>query len=345
MWRRTLTWVSGPLLAAFFLWLCFRGVSLAALGEQLRHASLFWLGLSFFSVFVHLILRAWRWRTLLRPVKSPLDYSKLLSATSIGYMASLLPGRVGEVLRPALISRRAEIPFAPALATVGVERAVLDLLAVLVSGAIALVLPGSVSGLGAEADPQLLEQLRAVGAVVLSLGALALVATMVIARMRQPLREWIEARVERLPRIPRAVGRWLASLLPGLAAFSTLGGTFRLVLETAAIWLVIGLGIQAGIIATGVVVPPAAFLIMLPILAVGIGIPTPGGTGTYHFAMKLGLAKLFGVPETAALGAAVVVHAVTWIPVLIMGGAFVALGGLGRSEEQAPLVRSEEGAS
>jgi len=136
-------------------------------------------------------------------------------------------------------------------------------------------------------------------------------------------------------RLPRLLTGWLASLLPGLAAFATVRGTLRLAWETLLIWLVIGVGIQAGIHSTGVNVPPGAFLVMLPILAAGIGIPTPGGTGTYHLAMMLGLSRLFGVDEAAALGAGVVVHAVTWLPVLAMGGGFIIAGGLGRRDDDA----------
>ncbi|MDQ7008199.1 MAG: lysylphosphatidylglycerol synthase transmembrane domain-containing protein [Acidobacteriota bacterium] len=332
MWRRIVSWVSGPLLAAFFLWLCLRGVSLHDLGTQVRGAHPLWLAFSALTVVVHLILRSWRWRTLLRSVRAKIPYRELLSATSIGYMASLLPGRVGEVLRPALLARRADLPFPPALATVGVERAVLDLLAVLAFGAAALVLPAGVSGLSAGADPLLLARLRVAGGAVLAGALVALVLTMLLARHRESVGAWLETRRQTMGRLPRLVTGWLASLLPGLATFSTMRGALRLAWETLLVWLVIGVGIQAGIHSTGVAVPPGAFLLMLPILAAGIGIPTPGGTGTYHLAMMLGLSKLFGVDEAAALGAGVVVHAVTWLPVLAMGGGFIVAGGLGRRD-------------
>ncbi len=334
MFRKLLTWISGPLMAAFFLWLCFRGVSLADVWEQLKGANASLLLLSIATVPLHLLTRAWRWRTLLGPAGKSVRFIELLSAVSIGYMSSLLPGRVGEVLRPALLSRRTGLPFAPTLATVGVERVILDLMAVLLSGALALVLPVSYSGLGAGADVALLGKMRTLGEFSLVGGLVALVLTSFLARKRIVIQASLEARARRSHfRVYRAALSWFAGLFPGLVAFATLRGIVRLAAETAVIWSIIGIGIQWGIRACGVNLAPGAWLIMLPILAVGIGIPTPGGTGTYHLAMKLGLVNLFAAGESAALGAGLVVHAIAWIPVLIMGGYFIARGGLSRSGE------------
>jgi len=143
------------------------------------------------------------------------------------------------------------------------------------------------------------------------------------------------------PRLLAALVAWVARLFPGLGALATLRGLSRLALQTAVIWTVIGVGIHLGIVACGVSLAPGAWLIMLPILAVGIGVPTPGGTGTYHLAMKLGLVSLFAADETAALGAAIVVHAVAWLPVLAMGGFFVARGGLIRPPEEPVVARDQ----
>jgi hypothetical protein len=244
-----------------------------------------------------------------------------------------------------LISRRTRIRFTPALATIGVERAVLDLLAVLFSGALALLLPASISGLGEHADAALLVRLRGAGAVLL-LGALgALFAVHLVGRYRHPLSDWLEARADaRGGRLVPAALRWMASLTPGCASMGTVGGVLRIAAWTAAVWVVIGIGMHAGIEACGVDLPPGGALVMLPILAVGIGLPTPGGTGTFHLAMKLGLVALFGVDEAAALGAGLVVHAFNWLPILAMGGWCVARGGLARPSDadgEPPLEAAE----
>jgi uncharacterized protein (TIRG00374 family) len=330
-WKRAATHVFATLLALFFLWLSFRGVSLAELGEQLRRARWGYLLIFVLATPTHMFVRSWRWRALLDPVRRGLSLRELYSAVAIGFMAMLLPGRVGEVLRPALLSRRTGVPFPPTLATVGVERAVLDLLAVLVSGAIALLLPPSVSGIVAEADPVLMGRMRRIGAVLLAIGIVALIQVYLMGRFRKPIGAWLERlAARRSGRVLPAIIRWVASLLPGFAEMATFGGLLRVALQTALLWTVIGIGMHAGILASGVDIPLAAMLIMLPILTFGFSLPTPGGTGTLHLAMKMGLVKLFGVDEAAALGAGLIVHAFNWLPILVVGSIAVARGGLVR---------------
>ncbi len=341
--RRILAWIAGPMLAAFFLWLCFRGVDLGEPWQVVRGVDPVLLGLSVASVFAHLALRSWRWRTLLAPVAPAVPYRELLSAVSIGYMASLLPGRVGEVLRPALLSRRTGTPFAAALATVGVERAVLDLLAIVVLGGGALLVPSRLSGVGADADPELVAFLRLLGGALLAGGLLALAVVTWLARDRSGWEARFRAYAEGGgPALLRKPAGFIAGLFPGLGAFSTLRGLATVLAETFVIWGVIAAGIEAGIASCGVDLAPLSSLVMLPILAVGIGIPTPGGTGSYHAAMTWGLAGLFGTPRVQAGAAGLVVHAFTWLPVLAAGGLFVALGGLSRGE--SPAMPAEEAA-
>jgi hypothetical protein len=340
--RRIVTWLSGPLLALFFLWLSFRNVSLAELGDALGEARWGWLVLYIGSVPVHMLVRSMRWRVMLAPVREHVPMRELFSATTIGYMASLLPGRVGEVLRPVLLSRRTRVPMAPAMATIAVERIVLDLLAVLFSGALALLLPASISGLGEHADAALLMRLRGVGAVLLAAALGALVVVHLIGRYRHPLSAWLEAQAaSRRGRVVPTVLRWVDSLTPGCVSLGTVPGLLRVAAWTAIVWGVIGIGMHAGIESCGVDLPPAGVLTMLPILAIGIGLPTPGGTGTFHLAMKLGLVALFGVDEAAALGAGLMVHAFNWLPILAMGGWNVARGGLVRPGTDEPLEPAE----
>jgi glycosyltransferase 2 family protein len=334
--RKLLTWVSGPVLAGLFLWLAFRGVSLSQLGSHLRGASWPLVGLAMASALVHLALRSLRWRTLLDPVRPRLPFDALMSAVVVGYMASLLPGRVGEVLRPILLSRQTGTPLAPAIASVGVERVVLDVLGILGCGGLALVLPVRLTAIGTAADPALLATLRVWGAALFLLAIAGLVVAVLVARHREPVTHWLEAASSRTSSgVARKIMGLFASLLPGLSAFATARGVLLLVAETAAVWGVIALGNWLGIRGAGVDIPLLGAMILIPILAVGIGIPTPGGTGTFHFAMKIGLTQIFGVAADAALGAALLVHAMTWLPVLAGGAFYVARGGLRRREPEA----------
>ena len=210
---RRLTWLWVTLLAVFFLWLSFRNVNLSELIRQLRYANP-WLLLIFVAMApINLLLRSWRWQSLLDPVYPRLPLGELFSATAIGYMAMVLPGRVGEVLRPALINRRLGVSFAPVLATVGVERVVLDLLAVLIAGAVAMMLPLQWSGLDQATDPEWLTRLRLFGGAVLGMGLMALLAVHLLGRHRREVAKWLDKVADRLNEmeiLTRRGGAWSA---------------------------------------------------------------------------------------------------------------------------------------
>jgi hypothetical protein len=127
--------------------------------------------------------------------------------------------------------------------------------------------------------------------------------------------------------IPGAI-RWVASLLPGFAAMASWRGLGLVMAQSLLIWLVTAAGMHAGITACGVDLPPAGMFVLLPILVAGLSIPTPGNTGTFHLAMKLGLVSFFAVDETAALGTGVVVHLANWLPLVVLGSLSIAMGGL-----------------
>jgi uncharacterized membrane protein YbhN (UPF0104 family) len=58
---------------------------------------------------------------------------------------------------------------------------------------------------------------------------------------------------------------------------------------------------------------------MLLPLALGVAIPTPGGVGGYHAAMKWGLTAFFGVDPATAAGAGILMHLAIILPVLTLG--------------------------
>lgn len=325
--KRLASSVLGVALAIGFLALCFWNTDPAALWERMKAIDAALMLVTLALIPVHLAARALRWQTLLAEVRTRIPFKELYSAVGIGYMASLLPGRLGEVLRPVLLSRRTQIPLAPSIATVAVERIVLDALAVLSCGALWLILPPTLSGFDPALGAAELAQLRSIGGVALAVGMGLLGLLALLARRRERAAVWLTARAR--PHTARgAFLRWVSGMLPGLGAFATLRGLVRLALETAVLWGLIAVANLTALWACGISIPAGGVLILIPLLAIGIGIPAPGGTGPFHFALIFGLTRLFGVEPPAAQAAALVVHALTWLPVLMLGGGFIAWGGL-----------------
>src|SRR4029453_11116561 len=66
-----------------------------------------------------------------------------------------------------------------------------------------------------------------------------------------------------------------------------------------------------------------SFLVMT-LLVVGAAWPTPGQMGGFQAMYKIAVVTFFGAPDDPAIAAAVVLHAVSFVPVPLLGLLFMA---------------------
>jgi uncharacterized membrane protein YbhN (UPF0104 family) len=71
----------------------------------------------------------------------------------------------------------------------------------------------------------------------------------------------------------------------------------------------------------------SSFLILL-LLTVGVALPTPGAVGGFHYAFRVGATAFFGAATEPAVGAAIVLHAISFLPVTLLGLVFMLQDGL-----------------
>ncbi|MEO1234619.1 MAG: lysylphosphatidylglycerol synthase transmembrane domain-containing protein, partial [Myxococcota bacterium] len=104
------------------LWWVFHDADLDAMAESLGKASP-WAVLAFGAgqLFIH-SFRVIRWGLYIRPLGPDISNRAIFAAANIGIAGTfLIPLRLGELLRPALI-QRSGVPFASGVASVFVER-------------------------------------------------------------------------------------------------------------------------------------------------------------------------------------------------------------------------------
>jgi hypothetical protein len=129
-------------LAAFFLYLAFRGVDWQEMLATLRGANPTHLAAAFALLSLSCVMRGLRWRVLLSAEKS-LPPVMVFWATMVGYLGNaFLPARAGEVVRSVLIGQRGGVSKSFALATALTERLMDAILLVLIC-AVALLTLGS----------------------------------------------------------------------------------------------------------------------------------------------------------------------------------------------------------
>ena len=321
------------LLTAVFLGLFLRAFDLGAAWRSLKEASLALIALSAAINLMGYLVRAWRWRILLAPVRPGLGMYNLTATTFIGFMVSfLVPFRLGEVVRPVLLARRERLSAGAALATVALER-VLDALAVmglflafvLSSRGAALLAappPGAMPSQGALFLRQGLWAAAAfAGLGVAGVGILVAFPQRVLGLLRRLAPGGATSAAA------RAVGA-IEHFVGGFAVVRRGRGLAQAVALSIGMWLVIDLGVLCGVRAFGLPLRfPDIFLLMVP-LAVGIAVPTPGGVGPYEFLAQISLTDFWGVEASTAAAAAITLHAITLLPTIGGGLLFMWRDGL-----------------
>jgi glycosyltransferase 2 family protein len=75
-------------------------------------------------------------------------------------------------------------------------------------------------------------------------------------------------------------------------------------------------------------VPFSASFVVTAAAVLGLMFPTPGGLGSYHLAVQLALMDVYGVAKDTASGVAVLAHAISFVPITLIGLALFAASGV-----------------
>ena len=286
-------------------------------------------------------MRAERWQYLLGPL-GPTRFSTVFRTTVIGFAASaVLPARAGEVIRPYLLARREGLSATAAFATIVVER-ILDLVAVLLLMAAFLIWfdPGLESR-----DSAVFQAIRFGGLVMAPVAVGTLVVMFFMAGHPERLHAWVLKAEAILPaRIAAMIARFARTFAEGFAVVRSPARLVAAIAWSIVLWIAIASGIWAVSVAFGIAMPFTGAWLMLAPLVVGVAVPTPGAVGGFHEAYRIGATGFFGADNDIAVGAAIVLHAISVGPVIIVGLLFIVqdglkLGGMARGE--MTLIRAE----
>lgn len=298
--------VVAVLLAAVLLYLAFRGVNWREFSATVRLARPEYLALAACMGSASFFVRGLRWHVLLSADRS-LPRLTVFWATMTGYLGnSFLPARAGEVVRSALVGRRAGLSTSFALATALTER-MLDVIALVLIGVAAIL-----------ALPGLPDWLTSAVRVMTAVGLVGLLVVLVATHLENLLKRillWLP-----LPaswRVP-LVGI-LEQFLMGMRAFQQPIRSMGFVVFSAVIWLTDAL-------TTTVVARALSLTLTLPqgfLLLVALGLSsaapsTPGYVGIYQF-VAVTLLPPFGFSRSEALAYIIVVQAITYIVVTVWG--------------------------
>jgi uncharacterized protein (TIRG00374 family) len=302
-----------------FLYLAFRHVKLDELGAALGRVNGRWLLASVCVSLLIMVFRAWRWQLELRPLEH-VPLGRLWVITAVAYMAiNLLPVRLGEVVRPWLLSRRSHVSFSNVVGNIVVEKT-LDSVLILFYILVGL--------LTVENLPIWVRR----GALFPAVGAALLVSLVLLFWWRG------EAFVDRwvLHRLPTRFGgnlkKVLASMADGMRVIPNTTLLLAVFVVSLVLWFLPILSSYIMILAFDLNVPFSAALVVFIFVGFGTALPNlPGMIGPYQYACQLALG-LFGVSDVDGLAYGLVLNAVQFLTLIVQGLIALPIAGVSIAE-------------
>ena len=318
------------------LYLALRNVEFSAVGEALRTASYGWLVPLFIATMVAHLLRAWRWQMLLETLPgedgAPSERVSLRLAfysVMIGYMVNYAAPRLGEVARAANVAAQTNLRFAGIFGTVVVER-VLDALVLLTAlitvAALFRERLAGILGMFGEGLRSALNDFPPFAWILVILVTVGLVVGAIfLARALK------RSRVsERSGKEDKLIGI-LRSFRDGLVSLVRVQRRAGVLFTTLGIWFCYFLMADLPLRLFGITQTYRLDILdswaLLNVGAIGMSIPSPGGTGSFHYVTVQTLVHLLGVPATPAATYAIFSHAAQLVLVCAVGFACLILQG------------------
>jgi glycosyltransferase 2 family protein len=312
-------------ISALFLAFAVRGVNWHEAGAALAKAHYLYILPIFPITAWTLYIRAQRWRVLLRPIGTP-AMRTLVAATNIGFMANMvLPLRMGEVIRPVLVSRKEHEPLSGILATVVLER-IFDMFTILfLFGVSASLVPVS-------------DEVRQWGYRLFAL-AVIIGAGVALVRWQESLALRILQLVLRpLPaRLAEPVDHFFRGFVQALEILDSPLTFLQLLGWSLYLWVVISTIYLCGLVAFELPAPLVlGSIVVTAVIAIAVSAPSaPGYIGAFQVGCTLSLA-IFGVSKSDAFAFSIVLHVTQFVGVVAAGLYSLAREGMTlRQMEQA----------
>lgn len=292
---------------AVFSYVALNNIQLSKVWDALRTCNLWWLLPALAVFLLGNVARAMRWRSLFAPERRP-PAGPVANAMLVGYFYNnILPARAGEPIRIVVLSQRGQAAPVEIVGTVALER-LYDVLAILVIFFVAEPWLPHVSWFGA----------AAVAAIVLAVG-IAIAAGLLVVFGDRPVRlllkplgrlRWVSA-----DRLERTV----AELVHGLSGLRRPAVAIPAFLWTVLAWVLSALAAWLLTLAFPLNLPVTCGILLVVAVGLGMILPSPpAAVGVFEGAALIAL-NAYGVSHDAALPYALMLHALNFVPFVLVG--------------------------
>lgn len=314
--KNILKFVIFSIVIVLLMYLAFRGVNPDELLEQLKKANyLIAIAASMIGVLIGGLIRAYRWKYFIEPIKENVRFKNLFSSMMIGYMMNSIVPKSGEVSRPVVFAKQEDISRAAAFGTIIAER-IFDMLSLFVSfGFCLFYFKDSIF----DAFGNDFEQYALYGSIAVMTGVV-LIIVMIMNLERTEL--FIEKYITRfLPKkIQAKVQNILVSLINGFLFIKRPKNYLIIFVLSVLLWLSYVLSTYVMFFAFGIELNFLDANLLLTIITFTLVLPLPGNSaGAFHVVCTTVLVSIYHLNREVALSYATVSHLLNFVFLVMIG--------------------------
>jgi glycosyltransferase 2 family protein len=303
------------LLTVLLLWLSLRGLQVGEgenktdfLWQAWEKSNKFYLMLMAITVMISHVIRAERWRMLLKPTGNQISFTGSFLSLMIGYLVNLAVPRGGELSRCYNLYKLEKTPVEVSFGTVVVER-IVDVICLVTLIAISFFVEWK--KLKAFIDslelPSSSGSTISLWVILIPVGVAAFITVLFLLRKNEKFKKVING------------------FKDGLLAVFQLKNKGLFIFYSIAIWALYFLMSYLVLKAFSETqeLGVSAVLTLFAIGSIAMAVPLPGGAGSYHTLVPMGLVALYNLPQADAIAFVFIFHG--WQTLITILGGVVSL--------------------
>jgi glycosyltransferase 2 family protein len=315
-------WI-GIVISLFFLLLLFAKINIGQIVDAFRGIDYRYLLGAIFAVFASYYTKAIRWQYLLRKFKK-CSIANVFSITIIGLMVNgLLFAPAGQIAQAYIMAEREGVSKGAGLASLVLDR--------LCDGfALLILLIGTFLTLDMRYVPENAHKVLEVGGyITLSVCFLGILFLILLKIRTASILKIVTYIMKPFSlKIAEKSVQALDSFIHGIRMPSKSAHSVAIAVSSLVMWIFLIIAVDLVLCSFGLFLPITVSMFTSVLLSFAVMIPaSPGYLGTYEYAGFIGLTA-FNVQEGKAVSAALIIHAVNFLPVIIAGFFYLWKGNI-----------------
>lgn len=302
----------------FLFYLIYKDVDIEKLEQALVELNYNWLILALIAGTLSHVIRAIRWKMLVKPFGYNPSFANSFFSVMITYFANLAVPRIGEITRPTIIKKYENIPFSTSFGTIVLER-VIDILILLTLTLILVLTQSHIFVSFIQQNPDVAAKFNELKASNLPY----IVAGMVVIGIILVLVFW--KKIKQLT-LYKKVEHLIEQFLDGIKSVLKIKQKGLFILYSLLIWVLYFCMTYLPVFAFSSTehISILGGLAIFTIGSYGMVAPVQGGIGAWHF-LVAGTLIVLGIDDQDARNFALIVHTAQTLMIVVLGIITTAL--------------------